>query len=327
MEELTASLSAITIRVVRRCRAIAVIAAEVLEPFATNQNTGNRYEMAVAFHVLRQMGLTDADLDGLEGLLDRIRALNDLGSLMSVVRTWPVGTGFTVDGVRIVDLVNVTQSDGLGKTGDLLLVTADKRRLSLSVCGGTAKRSGTVSKCLTNPTAKRFGCTAADVARFNERAAAAVTAYKAEFVAKYGADESVWPTRVATAAATDACTDVAAWTAERFAGLESDLQMRIVRDLLRIDDASVLPADYLAVVDIKTFKCAFYKFGAPQFAVWAPSVRAEGIWLKIYNQESEIGKVQVKFNNGVYHHGKTSSIHTSWNVTFNLTDVFRLKAL
>jgi hypothetical protein len=326
MEKLVESLSKITIRV-RRFRAPAIIAAEVLEPFAANQNTGNRYEIATAFWLLRQMGLTDADLDALEPVLTRIRAINDLGGLMDAMRKWPVGGGCTLDGARIVDLVNVTQSDGLGKTGDLMLVTADKRRLSLSVCGGTSKRSGTVSKCLTNPTAKRFGCTSADVARFNERAATAVAEYKAEFTAKYGADESMWPSRIATAAATGACSDVATWTAERFGGLEADEQKRIVRDLLRIDDASVLPADYLAVVDIKTFRCAFYKFGAPQFAVWNPSVRADGIWLKICNEGAEIGKVQVKFNNGVYHRGSTSSIHTSWNVTFNLTDVFRLQAL
>jgi hypothetical protein len=323
MEKLVESLSKITIRV----RRLRTIAAEVLEPFAANQNTGNRYEMATAFWLLRQMGLTDADLDALEPVLARIRAVNDLVGLMDAVRTWPVGAGCTMDGARIVDLVNVTQSDGLGKTGDILLVTADKRRLSLSVCGGAAKRSGCVSKCLTNPTAKRFGCTSVDVARFNKRAATAVAEYKAEFVAKYGADESAWPTRVATTAATGACSDVAAWTVERFGGLEAAEQKRIVRDLLRIDDASVLPADYLAVVDIKTFRCALYKFGAPQFAAWAPSVHADGIWLKICNEDKEIGKVQVKFNNGVYHRGKTSSIHTSWNVTFNLTDVFKLQAL
>ena len=40
-----------------------------------------------------------------------------------------------------------------------------------------------------------------------------------------------------------------------------------------------------------------------------------------------ISGLQVKFNNGVYHKGKTSSLITSWNSTFFLSDLFTMTPL
>jgi hypothetical protein len=42
---------------------------------------------------------------------------------------------------------------------------------------------------------------------------------------------------------------------------------------------------------------------------------------------TEIGKTQVKFNNGVYHKGKTSSMLSSWNATCRMNKAFTLVPL
>jgi hypothetical protein len=101
----------------------------------------------------------------------------------------------------------------------------------------------------------------------------------------------------------------------------------IVNDILRIDGLQ-RPADYLALVNWKKRAISYFAFGDLRIgADTGFTMDADGIYLRIKAGDKTIGSTQVKFNNGVYHKGKTSSIHSSWNATFLLTDVFAMKPI
>lgn len=313
---------------------IAAIATSVLLPYSSNANTGNLYEIVVALDLLRRMGLTDADLDSLAELQAAIVARNakkaaEITAAFATVRTKPVGSGLLFDGKTIVEIKNVTQDDSAGCTGDLLLIDSTGATHSLSITGGKAKGRAaalTIEKCLSNPTAERFGCTAEDIAEFKAIGLATVPKYKDEMTAKYGAEETAW-SRKPSAAAVEACADVAARTAIRYASFDAERQLAIFKDLLRIVGDGK-PADYLGLVHPEKHTVSFYEFSACLVSAWAPRLEAHGIYIHFFADAShKIGTTQVKFNNGVWHKGKTSSIHSSWNATFNLTDLFRMRAV
>jgi hypothetical protein len=310
---------------------MASLLSSVLAPYASNRNTGNVYEIATALTLLRAMGVSDAEFSAAHDLLESIVTHNAsrataLRTVYATVAAQPVGSGLLFDGHRVVDIKNATQDDALGRTGDLILVTDTGAMLSVSVCEGKVKKGGVIEKCLTNPSARRFGCTPEDLESFKTIQAGAVVAFKAEMTAKYGAEESAWPSRVRTTVAADACSAVAAATAARFATLSDDAKAAVFTDLLRIENG-LKPADYLALVDGKTLTVKFFRFDSAAVVGWTPRVVAEGIWLRLYNGDVLLGSTQVKFNNGIYHKGKTSSLLSSWNSTFNLTDMFRMKAI
>jgi hypothetical protein len=300
----------------------------VLSPYTKNKNTGNVYEIATALSLLRSMGLKNAELDEHAALLESIAVYNSrnaekIRGLYAAVRETPVGAGLIFDGKPIVDIVCVTQDDGAGRTGDFLLLTSTGESLSLSVCEGKPKKGGVIEKCISNPTATRYGCTVEDLAAFDAIQARAVVEYKAEMATICKTtDESAWPSRVKTKAAVAACSEVATAVASRFASLSGEAQLACIADLLRIEDGKK-PADYLAFVDGKTLIPRFYRFEAPTVP-WAPTIRAKGIDLLVENDGKIIASTQVKFNNGVYHKGVESSIRTSWNATCCLSELFTM---
>lgn len=305
--------------------------SSVFSAYTKNKNTGNVYEIATALTLLRQMGLTNAELDEDAALLESIAVYNSrnaekIRGLYAAVRETPVGTGLIFDGKPIVDILCVTQDDGAGRTGDFLLRTVAGELLSLSVCEGKPKKGGIIEKCISNPTATRYGCTVEDLAAFDAIQARAVVAYKAEMAVKCKTtEESAWPSRVKTKAAVDACTEVATAVATRFASLPGEARLACVADLLRIEDGKK-PADYMAFVDGKTLIPRFYRFEVPT-VTWAPTMRAEGVFLLLENGGKIIASTQVKFNNGVYHKGVESSIRTSWNATCCLSGLFTMTAV
>ena len=305
-----------------------ILTESVLSPYKQNQNTGNVYEIAVILFLLRKMGLSNLVIESCSTLFSEIKAANnkksaEIDKIIQKVLDSDVGPGLVLGEKQIYYMRNVTQDDSDGMTGDLILMTEDGEEISVSVCEGKPKKGGAIEKCLTNPSARRFGVKEDSIERFSLRQQQAVEEYKKSFSDKYGTDEQTWPQRLATPAATTACTDVARWTAEEFSGLSDDEKKRICSDLLRIDKSTTkTPADYLALVNKDSLTPSFYKFNSPVFSTWQPRIVSEGIYLNIINNEKTIGKVQVKFNNGVYHKGKTSSIYSSWNITCNLTDIF-----
>lgn len=302
----------------------------VLSQYAKNKNTGNIYEISVLLRFLRSMGLTNDEFETHATFLEQIATYNttktdELRKLFQTIKTLPEGTGLTFDGHRISRLECATQDDLLGRTGDILLHTDTGAVLSISVCEGKPKK-GQIEKCLTNPTATRFGCTEEDLARCRAIQERTVNAYKAEMTLKYGDKEDTWPSRLRTEVAKTACTEVATLVEHRFATLDKERQRTIINDLLRIEDGKK-PADYLALVDKASLVPKFFRFDTPTVTEWSPSLRAEGIYVGVYNAGKKIGNTQVKFNNGVYHKGKTSSLTTSWNATFHLSDLFTMTAL
>jgi hypothetical protein len=215
---------------------------------------------------------------------------------------------------------NVTQNDGDGGTGDLVLVFADGTEKSISIFEGTRKKDGRIEKCLSNPTCKRFGCTDEDVLAFQRIASDAVPAYKEEMCRKYGADETLWKGK--SKASCDATSAVAEITAARFNA--SECKSEIMKDLLRASpDAGSKPADFLCIVDKKCSRYRLFEIGQMK-EMGAPSLVADTYWLKMYLGDTYIGRTQVKFNNGVWHNGKTSSLTSSWNASVLMNTVFDL---
>ena len=308
---------------------LSALAKTVLAPYAKNGNTGNCYEIFFALDVLRSMGLMDADLDGLAGLLGQIKAANQrtadkIDVALAQIRSRATGAGCVVAGQTVVGLRNVTQDDNDGGTGDIVLCLASGRELAVSIFAGKVKRDGAIEKCLSNPTCSRYGCTEDDLVAFKGIAAAAVPAYKKEMTDKYGADEAAW-NRKPSSAAVKACSAVAAATAARFNALPAAERVARFQDLTRCSNGGK-PADMLCVVNPNCKKYALFNIIKSNIDGGAVSVRADQFWLYMTVNGQEVGKTQVKFNNGVYHKGKTSSIISSWNASCYMNKVFTLES-
>jgi len=303
---------------------LIAIATAFLEPYTRNANTGNCYEIFTGLKFLRRMGLDS--LTPLDALFTQIKACNTASKIdAAIAACGPVGTGLIVHGKKVVNLRNVTQDDADGATGDIVLIMEDGEELSVSVCAGKVKRDGSVDKCLSNPSCSRYGCTDDDILTFKKTAADAVPIYKAEMTTKYGTNEAAWA-RKSSQAAVVACSSVATMTAARFNGIELSRRSTCISDLLYIGDVTK-PADILCVVDDKFKKYTLFDIGQSNITLANPTLVAEGIWLKMLVDGKEVGKTQVKFNNGVYHKGKTSSICSSWNATCHMDKVFNLTLL
>lgn len=310
------------------------IARNVLTPYSKQKNTGNVYELSTALNLVREMGMTNDEHTQLKPLVEEIAAKNVKSSkkIMDIynrtVRT-PVGTGAFHEGIRIINLRNVTQSDGNndGRTGDLILMLENGQEKSMSICEGSKKRNGDIEKCITNPTCSRFGCNKSDTDAFKAIQKEAVKNYKSEMGEAYGTDESKWPSRKVTKAACKATSSVASMTQSRFNSLSAAEKKTLMEDLLRVEAGSK-PADILCLVNKTCTKHLLFDIsGLNKACVWEPRIEVKDYWLNMYLGDIPIGKTQVKFNNGVYHKGKTSSLTSSWNATACMNRVFDLKPL
>jgi hypothetical protein len=309
-----------------------------LQPYATNKNTGNVYEIAVALDLLNQMGLTEANMEEPENaaliqaiIQHNVKKQAEIRALFAEIKSESKSKSnhLIFDGHHVTNIICATQDDSVG-TGDFQLVTPDGIK-TLSVCEGQVKRNGNIEKCLTNPSARRFKCTDEDIEHFKQLEQATVASYKNYMTVRFG-EEAAWPSRTRTPVAVDACAKVAAKTAQRFQTLTNSEKVAMFNDILRIDGTN-RPADYLAIVP-KSGKgtICYFKFGDLRTLVPTTGENptldldliADGIYLKFRINDRTVGSTQVKFNNGVYHKGKTSSIWSSWNATFVLSDLFNM---
>jgi hypothetical protein len=310
---------------------IVEMARSVLMPYTRNCNTGNQYEIHVILQFLRKMGMTDEDMLNIRPVFSDIVLKNDKISdkleyiWKNTLKTQVCGE-LLYDGHTIVGMKNITQSDNVGKTGDIILITDKGIELSISITEGNAiKKTGDIHKCLTNPTAKRLGATNEDIEICKKIADEGVLEYKRNQTEKYGTDESKWPERQKSTIAITVATQVASQTADRFNSLTLDHRQAIFLDLLRIDDLSKTPADFLALVE-KNFRIVkHFKFISPLIHICSPEITARGVFLILKNKGIEVGRIQVKFNNGIYHKGKTSSIVSSWNFVAYLNKIFQIE--
>lgn len=304
-------------------------ATAALMPYTKNRNTGNYGEIFVILCIYRAMGLSDEDLDRMAPLFLAIRAHNHrnahkLDMTLVAVRRRRVGRGLSMRGGCVVGVRNVTQDDSDGATGDVMLCLQDQREISLSIFVSKVASDGSIQKCLSNPTCRRYGCTDDDVAAIKQTAGSAVLQYKREMARAYGADETKWPSRVASTAAKEACSTVAVQTARRFNSLPADERLMRFRDLIRTTTTTGKPADMIGVVrkDCK----GLWLFNIDRSNVDAGNItlRADGVYMHTAVDGVDVGKTQVKFNNGVYHKGCTSSLHSSWNACCYMHKVFSM---
>lgn len=313
------------------------LARSVLERYQKNGNTGNCYEIATYFEDLRQMGLTDEDLDSLKLLVDSICLVNNknkadtkIRKIFTEIRKRPVGQGLYFKGKKVIKMVNVSQEDDKADTADKIFILEDGTELGESITGGSLQEATNLKKCISNPTCSRYGCTPADIAIFKKIGADAVELHKAEMRAAHGDDQEMWPSRIQTKAAIKAQADVAALTAGIFNALPVDNRIACMEDILKLKK-DTLTADILRIVNNDCTKSESYYLSQRDLNKEKPKLVAEGIFLKMFLGDVEIGSTQVKYNNGCWHKNKkkdrweTSSIHSSWNATAYLTKVFDLK--
>lgn len=306
---------------------IQSLAKQLLAVYMANANTGNCYEIFTYLEDLRQMGLTNDDLVQLEPLFEFICRTNNkskadvkIRNAIALIKTKPVGTGLFIHGKRVVSMKNVTQEDGYGDTADKIFVLEDGSELGESIEGG--KAFDKLEKCISNPTCKRYGCEQL-IPQFKKIAEQAVVQYKTEMTAKFGSEESAWPSRQKTKAATDACHEVAELTAANFNSLPEEERRMRMADILKCEEGK-LTADILRMVDKQCTSSTSYALAQKNLEKANPTLKVNGVFLEMYLDSIKIGQTQVKFNNGVYHKGKTSSIYTSWNATAYLSTLFTL---
>ena len=306
-----------------------------LLPYTKQHNTGNVYEIAVALKLMRQMGMPNSILDEQSDVINKICTENvkdelKIHGLFTDIRKQPVGTGLVFDGLKVLNVESVTQSDNVGGTGDLILHTTTGTK-SLSVFDGeVTKKDNKIKKCLTNPSCTRFKCNKEDIEKFKAIGLSAIPAYKEYMCKQYGADEAKWPTSLRgkpNPIAIKPCSEVAALVASQFALFSSDIKKEVFEDIMRIKGTEK-PADYLAVVNPKTMDIQYFHFGDVLVDRNATmKLEANGIYLCFKLGDRIIGKTQVKYNDGIYRKGKTSSITSSWNSTFVLNDLFTMKSV
>lgn len=312
------------------------LAHNVLDRFQKNANTGNCYEIATYFEDLRQMGLTDEDLDALKTLVDNICLVNNknkadtkIKTIFSEIRKGPGGAGLYLKGSKVVNMINVSQEDDESDTADKIFILEDGTKLGVSISGGSLQEAEKIKKCISNPTCKRYGCSDADIATFKKIGTDGVELHKAEMKAAHGDDQEKWPKRIQTAAAIKAQSEVAALTAGIFNALPEEKRIACMEDILKLKE-NTLTADILCIVNNECTKSDSYYLSQKDLSKNQPTLIAEGVNLKMFLGDTEIGSTQVKYNNGCWHKNKkgkweTSSICSSWNATAYLTKVFDLK--
>jgi hypothetical protein len=294
------------------------ITKNALAPFANQQNTGNVYEIRVILEFARRMGLSNDDLDSMSSLFEIIesRGKGNEGTIEIApkIREIAVGNGLRFGGKTIVNMRNLTQSDGDGGTGDLMLIADDGKEISISVTGSDRMSEGKLEKCLSNPSYKRYGCEEdkAELERIND---ASPLQKENELVAKFGEDRSTWPKvkRIKTDTAVNACNAVVKLAIQRFNTFTDEKKRELMNDIHLLHKS---PADYLAIVTRNGVH--YYKFGPNRMDknTWTPRLVERSVYIDVYNGETLVSSTQVKFNNGV------GSGLKKWNLYAKLNSLY-----
>ena len=299
------------------------LALEVLSPYKEQANTGNCYEIFTYLEDLRKMGITDEELNQLEPLITEICKVNNkskadqkIKNAFYTTKKIPKGNGLFINGEQVAWMKNVTQDDKYGDTSDKIFILNNGTEVGESIVGGSSSEISKLKKCIQNPTSKRYGCEHL-IPQFEHIAEKARGDYKNEMTRKYGEDQTKWH-RKKSDAQIGACSEVAYIVAQTFNNLPEDERKNRMIDLLRCKDNKVT-ADLLREVSKDCKSSKSYVLKNKDVKKTNPTFVADGIWLKMFLDNIEVGKTQVKFNNGV-----NSSIHTSWNTTAHLSKLFDL---
>jgi len=301
-------------------------------------NVGLIYEIVALFDSLRKMGLTNDNLDTLSPTIDSLYTKMDkknpekLRQWFTSLRDKPVGAGYYIEGQKVVNIRNTTQTGDDAGIDDLIYILEDGSEKRVSVHCGDVQRDGTIKKCVSNPTSKRFGTTLSMCKQFDQIAANAKAPYIDEMTARFP-DPSKWkdiprgsPMRK-TIASDNACSKVAKLTIDNFLTLQQNKQEQCIKDIMRITSGKP-PCHYSIIISEDLNNIRLFKISSVKIDTSKITLRASGIFIEFVGSDDKvIGKTQVKFNCGVWHEDKngkwkSSSIHTSWDSVCNLTDLF-----
>lgn len=302
---------------------LQVIAQNTLNPYRTNANSGNLYEIWLLLIILRKMGLTNEDLDRLSHIFTEIEEAGrfNKGTLVRVenLRKEPVGNGFNFLNQNIIQLKNATQDDSEG-TGDLILITDKNEEIKISITEGAASKPNNVSKCLTNAGAPRFGCTKEDIEAIKLLENSVTKEDKeAEMIMKFGEDKTKWKKKAKTDTAIKPCAEAAKLYETRFNSLSTEEKRRIMNDVHWLCKK---PADYVAFVNKKNWQIRFFrvKENCPiNKDTWNPTIKISSVFIETYNGEKKISSTQVKFNNGI------GTSMRKWNLVADLNYLFNIE--
>jgi hypothetical protein len=88
------------------------------------------------------------------------------------------------------------------------------------------------------------------------------------------------------------------------------------------------PANMLCVVDTDLNSIRRFEIKSVKTTdSWTPSFKQDKFNIEMYINDDKVASTQVKFNNGVYHKGKTSSLISSWNAYAYINKLFHLEEL
>jgi hypothetical protein len=310
---------------------LLALAKKVLEPYEKQSNTGNVYEIYEIITILRKMGLTNEDLVDLKPTFTKIISITKgpsqgkMTQMFELCEKIPMNNTLIINGKKVVSLRNATQDDKDSYTADIIYIFEDNSQLGQSITGGKIKKDKTITKCLSNPTCTRYGCIDEDIIIFKKIGKKAVEEYKKEMTDKYGADETKWPSRIVTKAATNATEKVAQKVVERFNTLSNEKKVDIMEDILYLKEGKK-PANILCVVDTDLKNIRRFEIKSVKATdKWTPSFKQDKFNIEMYINDDKVASTQVKFNNGVYHKGKTSSLISSWNAYAYINKLFDLE--
>uniref|UniRef100_A0A6C0II05 Uncharacterized protein n=1 Tax=viral metagenome TaxID=1070528 RepID=A0A6C0II05_9ZZZZ len=308
------------VSVVHESSEILKIAKKTLSSYTKQENTGNVYEMYVILSLLRKMGLTDINIDELKPTLEiiekqgkgNIRTL----SLIPIIKKMPLQNELWFDGHNIIDMMCLTQEDDIGGTGDIMLITKDKKELSISIREGTIPRSDILNK-VVNPSCSNYGCSKEDVESIKAIEKESLIEYKK----KHGDDKSRWPKRENKCSIKiGACMKVVELYEKRFDTYEPETKRTIMNDIHHIHKK---PADYICLVNKKFTSSGYFRIGDCKINkdTWIPIIKTNSVFIRIFDKDTLVSNTQVKHNNGI------NSSMRKWNVNLvvsNLYDVTKL---
>jgi hypothetical protein len=295
------------------------IAQKVLKPYTTNKNTGNVYEIYTILSILRKMGLTNENIDILKPLLESIEALGKGNcktiTLIPIIKEILIQKEFWFDGNHIIDIKNVTQDDNDGGTGDIILISNNKKELSISIREGSMPRSNILNK-VVNPSCSKYGCSKDDEQSIKDIEKESLK----EYIEKYGSDKDKWPKRGKTTIAVDACKKVVDIYEKRFDTYKEEEKRKLMNSIHHINEK---PADYLCLVNKKFRSSTYLHIGDCKINkdTWIPFIKKNSVFISVFDKDILVSRTQVKFNNGI------GTSMRKWNVNLVLSNLYEITKL
>jgi len=308
------------VSVVNKSSEILKIAKKVLKEYTRQHNIGNVYEIYTILSLLRKMGLSDDNIDEIKPTLELIekQGKGNIRTLLliPIIKKMPLQNELWFDAHKIIDMMCLTQDDDTGGTGDIILITEDKKQLSISIRGGSMPRNNILNK-VVNPSCSNYGCLEEDVESIKAIEKESLIKYKK----KNGDDKSKWPKREKKCSIKiGASQEVSKLYEKRFDTYDVETKRKFMNPIHHINKK---PADYICLVNIKFTSCGYFRIGQCKINkdTWIPRIQTNSVFISVFDKDILVSRTQVKHNNGI------DSSMRKWNVNLvvsNLYDVTKL---